>query len=71
MKETQSDSNVTYTVSVDTETEPETEDIDWTPSINRLSPSKINTFLHCPRQFYYKYIEKLPDQLTLHLFEVQ
>tara|TARA_R110000824_G_scaffold80613_5_gene202803 strand:+ start:753 stop:1694 length:942 start_codon:yes stop_codon:yes gene_type:complete len=69
MKETQSTSNeVTYTVSVDTETEPETEDIDWTPSINRLSPSKINTFLHCPRQFYYKYIEKLPDQLTLHLF---
>lgn len=68
MKETQSDSTVTYTVSVNTETESETEDIDWTPSDQRLSPSKINTFLHCPRQFYYKYIEKLPDQLTLHLF---
>ena len=67
MKETQSDSSeFTFTVSVDTETE--TEDIDWTPSEQRLSPSKINTFLHCPRQFYYKYIEKLPDQLTLHLF---
>ena len=66
MSENQSASNeVTYTVSVNTETEPE---IDWTPSDMRLSPSKINCFLQCPRQFYYKYIEKLPDQLTLHLF---
>jgi putative RecB family exonuclease len=66
MKETQGDSEeFTYTVKYDIENDVE---IDWTPSEFRLSPSKINTFLKCPRQFYHKYIEKLPDQLTLHLF---
>ena len=41
---------------------------DWSPSNLPLSPSKINTFLQCPRNFYHRYIEKLPDKLTLHLF---
>jgi len=40
----------------------------WGPSDLPLSPSKINTFLQCPRNFYYRYIAKLPDKLTLHLF---
>jgi putative RecB family exonuclease len=40
----------------------------WEPSDLPLSPSKINTFLQCPRNFYYRYIAKLPDKLTLHLF---
>src|SRR3989338_10922672 len=25
------------------------------------SPSSINTFKHCPRKYYYQYIEKLPS----------
>lgn len=57
MKENQGDSEeFTYTVKYDIENDTE---IDWTPSEFRLSPSKINTFLKCPRQFYHKYIEKL------------
>ena len=47
---------------------PADEAIDWVLSEVRLSPSKINTFLKCPRQYFHKYIEKLPDTLTIHLF---
>ena len=35
--------------------EPEIE-APWEPSFMRLSPSKINTYKKCPREFYYKYI---------------
>jgi len=41
---------------------------DWEASSMRLSPSKINTFRKCQREFYYKYIAKLPEQKTIHLF---
>ena len=41
---------------------------EWEPSSMRLSPSKINTFNKCEREFYYKYIAKLPEQKTIHLF---
>ena len=41
---------------------------EWEASSMRLSPSKINTFRKCEREFYYKYIEKLPEQKTIHLF---
>ena len=34
----------------------------------RLSPSKINTYMKCPREFYYNYIAKLPQKKTIHLF---
>ena len=34
----------------------------------RLSPSKINTYMKCPREFYYKYIAKIPEKKTIHLF---
>ena len=34
----------------------------------RLSPSKINTYLKCPREFYYNYIAKIPQKKTIHLF---
>jgi putative RecB family exonuclease len=40
----------------------------WTASHMRLSPSKINTYLKCPREFYYNYIAKLPQKKTVHLF---
>ena len=40
----------------------------WQPSHMRLSPSKINTYKKCPREFYYKYIAKLPEKKTIHLF---
>ena len=40
----------------------------WEASSMRLSPSKINTFRKCQREFYYKYIAKLPEQKTIHLF---
>jgi|TARA_A100001391_G_scaffold21107_1_gene11546 putative RecB family exonuclease len=40
----------------------------WTPSHMRLSPSKINTYNKCPREFYYNYIAKLPQKKTIHLF---
>jgi putative RecB family exonuclease len=40
----------------------------WTASHMRLSPSKINTYLKCPREFYYNYIAKLPQKKTIHLF---
>ena len=41
---------------------------EWEASSMRLSPSKINTFRKCQREFYYKYIAKLPEQKTIHLF---
>ena len=34
----------------------------------RLSPSKINTYHKCPREFYYKYIAQMPEKKTIHLF---
>ena len=40
----------------------------WEPSHMRLSPSKINTYMKCPREFYYKYIAKIPEKKTIHLF---
>ena len=40
----------------------------WEPSFMRLSPSKINTYKKCPREFYYKYIKKIPEKKTIHLF---
>ena len=46
----------------------ETEVEKWTPSFMRLSPSKINTYMKCPREFYYKYIAKIPEKKTIHLF---
>ncbi len=30
------------------------------------SPSSINTFKHCPRKYYYQYIEKLPTLPNIH-----
>ena len=45
-----------------------TEAKSWTASHMRLSPSKINTYLKCPREFYYNYIAKLPQKKTIHLF---
>ena len=67
MKGIQDTPNTTYTVTMDDSGATIGPD-DWEPSEHRLSPSKINLFLQCPRAFYYKYIEKLPDKLTLHLF---
>ena len=32
-----------------------------------LSPSSINTFYKCPRQYFYRYIAKLPERLTIDL----
>ena len=43
-------------------------DDDWERSEMRLSPSKINMYLKCPRSFYYRYIAKLPETMTIHLF---
>ena len=43
-------------------------DAKWEPSFMRLSPSKINTYYKCPREFYYKYIAKIPEKKTIHLF---
>ena len=40
----------------------------WEPSHMRLSPSKINTYKKCPREFYYKYIAGIPEKKTIHLF---
>jgi putative RecB family exonuclease len=40
----------------------------WEPSFMRLSPSKINTYYKCPREFYYKYIAQMPEKKTIHLF---
>ena len=39
----------------------------WEPSFMRLSPSKINTYMKCPREFYYKYIAKIPEKKTIQL----
>ena len=30
------------------------------------SPSSVNTFKHCPRKYYYQYIEKLPTWPNIH-----
>jgi len=69
MSKTQSTPNdgVSFTVTVD-DSDAIVEIDDWEPSHLPLSPSKINTFIQCPRNFYYRYIEKLPEKLTIHLF---
>ena len=70
MKKEQSVSDASFSVTLDAEdwlTEIPAED-EWKPGILKLSPSKINTFLKCPRQFYHQYIEKLPQKFTIHLF---
>lgn len=36
------------------------------PPLKMISPSRLQTYLDCPRQFYYQYIEKLSDQPELH-----
>lgn len=75
MTEKQSANSASFSVTLDEEAlyheylvEGQTTEDTWKPGKMRLSPSKINTFLKCPRQFYHKYIEKLPDVLTIHLF---
>jgi len=35
----------------------------------RLSPSSIITWLRCPREFYYNYVERLPTPLNKHLIK--
>jgi len=42
--------------------------VEWSPSWMRLSPSKINTYHKCPREFYYKYIAMMPEKKTIHLY---
>ena len=32
-----------------------------------LSPTQINTLFKCPKSWYYKYIEKLPEAPSIHL----
>ena len=36
-----------------------------------LSPTAINTYLSCPRKFYYRYIEKLKTCPSIHLIRGQ
>tara|TARA_R100001530_G_scaffold61018_2_gene44054 strand:- start:542 stop:1465 length:924 start_codon:yes stop_codon:yes gene_type:complete len=62
-----SDEGVSFTVTIDGEdTPPVSEEMEL--SDHMLSPSRINMFLKCPRSYYYRYIEKLPEKLTIHLF---
>ena len=35
----------------------------------RISPSSINTFEHCPRKYYFSYIDKKPKAKTIHLLK--
>ena len=35
----------------------------------RLSPSSINTFLKCPREFFLSYIKRLPRKTTHHMLK--
>lgn len=35
----------------------------------RLSPSSINTYRRCPRQYYYSYILKIPTRPSIHLLK--
>ena len=44
--------------------EKEKKDLKPTPA---LSPSKINTFMKCPREFYYNYVEKVKVAPNIHL----
>jgi len=61
--------DVSFSVTVGDAEEVKNVELDnWVPGDMRLSPSKINLFLQCPRSFYYRYISKLPEKLTLHLF---
>ena len=66
-KQNTPDNGVSFTVTVD-DSDAVVEIDDWEPSHLPLSPSKINNFIQCPRSFYYRYIEKLPQKLTIHLF---
>ena len=34
-----------------------------------LTPTSINTYLRCPRKFYYKYIRRLKSDPTIHLIK--
>ena len=68
MKEKKNDTSEGVSFSVTISDNEEIELDNWIPSDMRLSPSKINLFLQCPKQFYYRYIAKLPEKLTLHLF---
>jgi len=66
---TEEKNSVSFNVTIgDDDTLNEVELDNWEPSDMRLSPSKINLFLQCPKSFYYRYIAKLPEKLTLHLF---
>ncbi|MBT3538479.1 PD-(D/E)XK nuclease family protein [Candidatus Peregrinibacteria bacterium] len=33
----------------------------------KLSPSSINTYMQCPKKYYYHYIEQLPTKPSIHL----
>ena len=72
MTKEQSASSASFSVTLDEEADTQwiekSADIEWQPGKMKLSPSKINTFLKCPRQFYHQYIEKLPQKYTIHLF---
>jgi len=35
----------------------------------RLSPSSINTYIRCPREFYYSYVLRLPQPSSIHLIK--
>ncbi len=66
MTETQESGNgVSFSITVDGD---EQNEDDWERSDQRLSPSRINMYLKCPRSFYYRYIAKLPETMTIHLF---
>ena len=36
-----------------------------------LSPTAVNTYLSCPRKFYYRYIQKLKTKPSIHLIRGQ
>jgi len=44
------------------------EGVDLTPQKN-ISPSSINQYYRCPRSYFYRYIAKLPEELSIHLIK--
>jgi CRISPR/Cas system-associated exonuclease Cas4 (RecB family) len=42
-------------------------DIPTQPKRKWLSPTAINSYLHCPRKYYYRYIEKRKSKPNIHL----
>ena len=44
-------------------------DEDRVTPVQRLSPSAINTYFKCPRQFFYQYMCKLPTLPSIHLIK--